>query len=113
MGKLVKSYLLIKCLSMRSAAFFISVTFLALCSFTKSYAPDDHPTLAIRAKAPDFQLPGVDGRVYSLASFAEAKLLVIVFTCNHCPTAQAYEDRIIQLARTINQKGGPCGNHAQ
>jgi thiol-disulfide isomerase/thioredoxin len=90
---------------MRSAAFFISVTFLALCSFTKSYAPDDHPTLAIGAKAPDFQLPGVDGKVYSLASFAKAKLLVIVFTCNHCPTAQAYEDRIIQLARDYKPKG--------
>jgi thiol-disulfide isomerase/thioredoxin len=55
------------------------------------------PTLAIGAQAPDFDLPGVDGRRYTLASFAEAKVLVFVFTANHCPTAQAYEERIEKL----------------
>jgi thiol-disulfide isomerase/thioredoxin len=55
-------------------------------------------TLAIGSPAPDFHLPGVDGKTYSLDSFRDAKILVIVFTCNHCPTAQAYEDRIQQLA---------------
>jgi thiol-disulfide isomerase/thioredoxin len=55
------------------------------------------PTLAIGAKAPDFDLPGVDGKRYTLASFAPAKVLVIVFTANHCPTAQAYEGRIERL----------------
>jgi peroxiredoxin len=55
------------------------------------------PTLAIGAAAPDFDLPGVDGRRYSLKDFASAPVLVIVFTCNHCPTAQAYEDRIQKL----------------
>jgi hypothetical protein len=48
-------------------------------------------TLEIGAQAPDFKLPGVDGKFYSLADFSDAKALVIVFTCNHCPTAQAYE----------------------
>jgi thiol-disulfide isomerase/thioredoxin len=55
------------------------------------------PTLAIGAKAPDFDLPGVDGKRYTLASFAGAKVLVFVFTANHCPTAQAYEERIERL----------------
>jgi thiol-disulfide isomerase/thioredoxin len=55
------------------------------------------PTLAIGAKAPDFDLPGVDGKRYTLASFAAAKVLVLVFTANHCPTAQAYEGRIERL----------------
>jgi thiol-disulfide isomerase/thioredoxin len=55
------------------------------------------PTLAIGAQAPDFDLPGVDGQRYTLASFATAKVLVLVFTANHCPTAQAYEDRIAKL----------------
>jgi thiol-disulfide isomerase/thioredoxin len=55
------------------------------------------PTLAIGAQAPDFDLPGVDGQRYTLASFAKAKVLVLVFTANHCPTAQAYEDRIAKL----------------
>jgi thiol-disulfide isomerase/thioredoxin len=66
---------------------------------------DEHPTLAIGTKAPDFKLPAVDGKIYTLASFAKAKVLVIVFTCNHCPTAQAYEDRIIQLTKDYGPKG--------
>jgi len=62
-------------------------------------------TLAIGAAAPDFDLPGVDGRRYSLKDFASAKVLVLVFTANHCPTAQAYEDRIIALDRDFKGKG--------
>lgn len=65
----------------------------------------DHPTLAIGSAAPDFSLPGVDGKTYSLASFADAKLLAVIFTCNHCPTAQAYEDRIIALTQDYKSKG--------
>ncbi|HLX92845.1 MAG TPA: redoxin family protein [Puia sp.] len=65
----------------------------------------DHKTLAIGASAPDFNLLGVDGRRYTLASFKAAKILVIVFTCNHCPTAQAYEKRIMQLASDYKTKG--------
>ncbi|HEX4850004.1 MAG TPA: redoxin family protein [Puia sp.] len=66
---------------------------------------DDHKTLPIGSTAPDFNLQGVDGKMYSLASFKDANILVIVFTCNHCPTAQAYEDRIIQLKRDYENKG--------
>jgi len=65
---------------------------------------DDHPTLAIGSKAPAFSLKGIDGKTYTLASFAKYKILVIVFTCNHCPTAQAYEDRIIQLTKEYRPK---------
>ena len=73
-------------------------------SFCFSNPPDDHPTLAIGSKAPPFSLKGVDGKTYSLASFAKYKILVIIFTCNHCPTAQAYEDRIIQLTNDYRSK---------
>lgn len=62
-------------------------------------------TLEIGRQAPDFNLPGVDGRNYRLADFAEAKILVVIFTCNHCPTAQAYEDRIIKLTSDYKSKG--------
>jgi peroxiredoxin len=62
-------------------------------------------TLEIGRRAPDFNLPGVDGRNYQLADFANAKILVVVFTCNHCPTAQAYEDRIIKLTSDYKDKG--------
>jgi thiol-disulfide isomerase/thioredoxin len=63
------------------------------------------PTLAIGAKAPDFDLPGVDGKRYSLASFSPAKVLVLVFTANHCPTAQAYEERIERLHADFAARG--------
>jgi len=62
-------------------------------------------TLEIGRQAPDFNLPGVDGRNYRLADFADAKILVVVFTCNHCPTAQAYEDRIKKLTSDYKYKG--------
>jgi peroxiredoxin len=75
-------------------------------SFRKSSpVSGEHPTLAIGASAPDFNLSGVDGKNYSLSSFKNAKILVVIFTCNHCPTAQAYEDRIIQLTKDYASKG--------
>ncbi|HCL84650.1 MAG TPA: redoxin [Chitinophagaceae bacterium] len=64
----------------------------------------DHPTLPIGSPAPPFSLPGTDGKTYTLASFSKADVLVIVFTCNHCPTAQAYENRIIQLTKDYAPK---------
>src|SRR2546423_14108348 len=63
------------------------------------------PMLKIGAKAPDFNLPGVDGKNYSLKDFASAKILVVLFTCNHCPTAQYYEPRIKQLVGDYKDKG--------
>ncbi|OHB75337.1 MAG: redoxin [Planctomycetes bacterium RBG_16_55_9] len=62
-------------------------------------------TLEIGDKAPAFNLPGVDGRQYSLNDFSKADVLVVVFTCNHCPTAQAYEGRIKKLAADYRNKG--------
>src|SRR5690606_17603208 len=62
-------------------------------------------TLEPGDQAPDFNLPDVSGRFYSLADFADASVLVIIFTCNHCPTAQAYEDRMIQFTEEYRDKG--------
>ena len=62
-------------------------------------------TLEIGSAAPDFNLPGVDGKKHSLDEYRNADILVIIFTCNHCPTAQAYEDRIKQLAADYQDKG--------
>ena len=72
--------------------------------------PQDIPaqevtTLKIGEKAPDFKLPGTDGKFHTLSDFDDAKVLVIIFTCNHCPTAQAYEDRMIQLTKDYTDKG--------
>jgi thiol-disulfide isomerase/thioredoxin len=53
-------------------------------------------TLSIGAVAPAFKnLPGVDGKNYSLEDFSNSKILVVVFSCNHCPYVKAYEDRMI------------------
>jgi peroxiredoxin len=68
-------------------------------------APADLKTLEIGAAAPDFKLPGVDGRTYTLADFADAKMLVVVFTCNHCPTAQAYEERLLKMHADYKDRG--------
>jgi peroxiredoxin len=62
-------------------------------------------TLPIGAAAPDFTLPGIDGQNHSLQDYAGARILVIIFTANHCKTAQAYEGRIIQLVKDYKDKG--------
>jgi peroxiredoxin len=62
-------------------------------------------TLQIGASAPDFDLPGIDGRNHTLHEYDGAKFLVIIFTANHCKTAQAYEGRIIQLVNDYKDKG--------
>jgi thiol-disulfide isomerase/thioredoxin len=81
---------------------------LSLLSAPILWSQGAHPepqTINPGSKAPDFSLPGVDGKTYSLGSFKKAKVLVIIFSCNHCPTAQAYEDRIIALANDYRPKG--------
>src|ERR1700682_3218235 len=64
-----------------------------------------HPILPIGSRAPDFSLPGVDGKTHGLADYASSPVLVVVFTCNHCPIAQMYERRIQQLAWDYRDKG--------
>src|SRR5881227_2868806 len=63
------------------------------------------PTLELGAAAPDFRLPGVDGKKHSLKDFRKSPVLVIVFTCNHCPTAQYYEERLKKIVENYKAKG--------
>jgi peroxiredoxin len=84
---------------------FVSALFATLATFYNALAADLFPTLPLGSTAPDFNLPGVDGRNWSLKSFADAKILVVVFTCDHCPTAQYYEERIKQIAADYKDKG--------
>ncbi|MEB2779547.1 redoxin domain-containing protein [Algoriphagus sp. C2-6-M1] len=53
--------------------------------------------LAIGDQAPPFNMPGIDDKFHKLEDYSDADVLVINFTCNHCPTAQAYEDRFIEV----------------
>lgn len=58
-------------------------------------------------KAGDFKLKNVDGKMVSLADYKSAKGFIVVFTCNHCPFSQAYEQRIIELHQKFSPKGFP------
>jgi thiol-disulfide isomerase/thioredoxin len=72
-----------------------------------SVLAQEKPTepLAIGSAAPDFSLPGADGQTYSLKNFKDAAILVVLFTCNHCPTAQAYEDKFIKIVNEYKKSG--------
>lgn len=61
--------------------------------------------MPVGTEAPRFALPGTDGRTYALEDFADAKALVVVFTCNHCPYAKAAEDRLVALQREYGERG--------
>jgi peroxiredoxin len=58
-------------------------------------------------KATDFKLKNVDGKYVSLSDFPDAKGFVVVFTCNNCPYAKAYQDRLISLDKNYKAKGYP------
>src|ERR1700756_607930 len=69
-----------------------------------AFASEPHPTLALGSPAPDFSLPGVDGKTHKLSDYSSSNIMVIVFTCDHCPTAQLYESRIKRLADDYRNK---------
>jgi peroxiredoxin len=61
--------------------------------------------LKIGSRAPSFSLPAVDGKFYGLNSFTDKKILIVIFSCNHCPYVQAYEGRIIDLQKEFEKDG--------
>lgn len=61
--------------------------------------------LSIGEKAKPFSLPATDGDEYSLASFEDRRLLTVIFSCNHCPYVQAWEDRMVQIQEDYRDKG--------
>ncbi len=63
------------------------------------------PVIVNTTKAADFSLPGVDGKPHSLKDYADKKALIVIFSCNHCPYVQAYEDRIMDLQKDYGSKG--------
>lgn len=62
-------------------------------------------TIELGSPAPDFELRGVDGKQYSLGSFAAKPVLVVIFSCNHCPYVKDYEDRMVSIQRDYAAKG--------
>jgi peroxiredoxin len=87
----------------RNLALAATLFFLSMSGAVRA-ADDEHPTLAIGSAAPDFSLAGVDGKTHSLNDYKTSQLLAIVFTCNHCPTAQLYETRIKKLVDEYQAK---------
>ncbi len=80
----------------------IALLVLGMSSFeTKKTNPGYQPG----DKATDFNLKSVDGKMYSLSSFPKAKGYIVIFTCNHCPFAVKYEDRMNELAKKYKPKG--------
>jgi peroxiredoxin len=82
-----------------------ALTYLLLLLPVSLWAQPAHPILALGSPAPDFALPGVDGKVHKLSDYASSPVLVVIFTCNHCPIAQMYERRIEQLYEDYGKKG--------
>lgn len=70
-----------------------------------AWAEEAHPILAIGSPAPNFELPGIDGAVHKLSDYSASPVLVVIFTCNHCPIAQMYEQRIAQLSADYKDRG--------
>ncbi len=62
-------------------------------------------TLQLGDHAPTFTLPSVDGRTYSLDTLTDKAVLVVIFSCNHCPYVQAYEDRMVAIQRDYRDRG--------
>ncbi len=77
---------------------------LALIGSTYSF---DHGGLHVGDTAPDFELMNVDGKMVSLSDYEDAKGYIVTFTCNHCPYAVMYEDRLIELHNKFAAQGYP------
>ncbi len=88
----------------------ISTVLLLLLFTCPVFAGEYNPTLNIGDAAPAWtDLPGTDGKPHSLADFKDKEAVVVAFTCNSCPVATDYEDRIIALAKKYAGPGGRVG----
>jgi len=81
------------------------IVWLMPCYFLSAQEHETPKTLPLGSKAPDFRLKGVDDKIYTLKSFSKSDILVIIFSAPHCPTAQAYEERIKAIQKDYQSKG--------
>lgn len=72
-----------------------------------TFASFVNPGYNVGDYAGDFKLKNIDGSMVSLADFNDAKGFIVIFTCNHCPYAKLYEDRIVALDKSFKKKGYP------
>ena len=71
----------------------------------ESELPPDAQHLKIGDAAPDFSLPGVDGKIYTLADFKDAPVLMVIFLSDHCPYSHAVETRLLPLVAEMKPRG--------
>ncbi|OCB75786.1 thioredoxin family protein [Flavobacterium piscis] len=83
------------------------ITTVTILVFSILFAQAQTATLKAGQTAPDFKLKNVDGKEVSFASYPKAKGFIVVFTCNTCPYAVAYEKRIIELDKKFKPQGYP------
>lgn len=83
------------------------IILLLVLAFSAFLSQAQNATLKAGDTAPDFKLKNVDGKEVSFASYPKAKGFIIVFTCNTCPYAVAYEQRIIDLDNKFRSQGYP------
>jgi peroxiredoxin len=81
----------------------IALSFFSLLAVSISFASG----YKVGDKAEDFKLKNVDGQYVSLSDYEQAKGFIVVFTCNGCPYAKAYQDRILELDKKYSNKGYP------
>ena len=83
------------------------IILLVMLAFSAFLSQAQNATLKAGDTAPDFKLKNVDGKEVSFASYPNAKGFIVVFTCNTCPYAVAYEQRIIDLDNKFRSQGYP------
>lgn len=82
---------------MRTSIFLVAALSVSVSAAAAPPAPEDVKTLEPGAPAPAFELPGVDGKNHALSEYSDADILAVLFTCNHCPSAQGAESRVKRL----------------
>lgn len=81
----------------KSSIALLALIALLILSSVACYSAEKVTTLKVGSPAPDFTLPGIDGKDHSLADYTKADILAVLFTCNHCPSAQAVESRVKKM----------------
>src|SRR5438876_8158488 len=88
----------------------VSLALFAAAGLALVAAPTAAAPIKVGTQAPDFKgLEATDGKSYSLADFKGKDVFVLCITCNHCPVAIAYEDRIIDFAKKYAGQNGKVG----
>ena len=88
------------------ACLFAVLTVTASSALSHAKEGKFNTVISVGEKAPDFTaIPGIDDKKHSLREYKDAKAVVVVFTCNHCPVAVAYEDRIVALQKDYKKRG--------